>query len=75
MKDFETHPRGTGAELVACRELARTIEQLTKQYGAGILPIDIMQAYNKLKEVYTKQFEMENMEGSIHRLYVMHDQM
>lgn len=61
MKDFETHPRGTGAELTACRELARTIEQLTKQYGNSILPIDVMQAYAKLTEVYAKQLETEKM--------------
>ena len=61
MRDFETHPRGTGAELIACRELARTIEQLTKQYGTGILPIDVIQAYAKLKDVYAKQFETENV--------------
>lgn len=59
MRDFETHPRGTGAEIVASRVLARTIEQLTNQYGNGILPIDVMQAYNKLKDVYAKQLEME----------------
>ena len=59
MRDFETHPRGTGAELTASRVLARTIEQLTKQYGNRILPIDVMQAYAKLKDVYNKQIEME----------------
>jgi len=59
MNDFETHPRGTTAELAASRMLARTIEQLTKQYGTSILPIDVMQAYAKLKEVYAKQFGTE----------------
>ena len=61
MRDFETHPRGTGAELTASRGLARVIEQLTHQYGNGILPINVMQAYNKLKEVYNKQLETENI--------------
>jgi len=61
MRDFETHPRGTGAELTACRELARVIEQLTHQYGNRILPVDVMQAYNKLKDVYERQLEMEKV--------------
>ena len=59
MSDFETHPRGTAAELTASRVLARTIEQLTKQYGTGILPIDVIQAYAKLNDVYAKQFGTE----------------
>lgn len=61
MTDFEVHPRGTGAEIVASRALARAIEQLTKQYGNRILPIDVMRAYNKLNEVYTQQFETEKV--------------
>lgn len=59
MEDFEVHPRGTSEEIKASRALAKTLEQLTEQYGENILASDVRNAYNKLRKVYAKQIEME----------------
>lgn len=55
MSDFEVHPIGTTTEIRLSRELARSIEQLMEQYGPGIIPESIRQAYNRLYEVYIRQ--------------------
>ena len=59
MKDFEVHPIQTRKEIIASRELARSIAQITKQYGNGIVPNSVFQAYTKLLEVYKDQLADE----------------
>ena len=59
MKDFEVHPIQTRKEIIASRELARSIAQITEQYGNGIVPNSVFQAYNKLLEVYKDQLADE----------------
>ena len=51
MSDFETHAIGTTREIQLSRELAKSIEQITKQYG-GVVPESVMRAYNRLVEHY-----------------------
>ena len=60
MKDFEVHPRGTAEEIKLSRALAKEIEQITHQYG-GVVPHNVMLAYNRLLAHYTKQIEYEEM--------------
>jgi hypothetical protein len=59
--DFETHPRGTTAELKASRELAQEIKLTIEQYSPGIIPHNILQAYNRLYGQYIKQMQQEDM--------------
>lgn len=59
MKDFEVHPIFTSKEIIASRELAGAIKQITEQYGIGIVPHSVFQAYSKLLEVYKDQMESE----------------
>jgi hypothetical protein len=54
MNDFETHPRGTIAEIQASRKLANTIDLVTQQYGRGIVPHEVWNAYQELCNVYNK---------------------
>ena len=61
MKDFEVHPRGTAEEIALSRALANQIEQITHQYG-GVVPHNVMLAYNKLCDHYMKQIQYEEME-------------
>jgi hypothetical protein len=56
MNDFETHPKGTSEEIRLSRALANEIEQITHQYG-GVVPHNVVLAYNKLVEHYTKQLQ------------------
>lgn len=56
MRDFETHPRGTHAEIVASRALAREIQEVVEQYG-NVIPHGVMEAYKKLNDIYVKQLE------------------
>ena len=56
MNDFETHDIGTTREIQLSRELAKSIEQITKQYG-GVVPESVMRAYNRLVEHYNWQQE------------------
>lgn len=56
MPDFETHPRGTHAEIVASRALAREIQEVVEQYG-NVIPHGVMEAYKKLNDIYVKQLE------------------
>lgn len=58
-KDFEVHERGTAAELKAARELVHAIEQNIEQWGEGIIPHDILQAYKRLYGQYVKQLQSE----------------
>lgn len=58
MSDFETHPRGTAKEITLSRDLAREIEQVTRQYG-NVVPENVLNAYYKLKEHYALQIETE----------------
>jgi hypothetical protein len=55
MSDFEVHAIGTFEEIKASRELARAIEQITIQFGNGIVPHSVFQAYQKLLAVYNLQ--------------------
>lgn len=59
MSDFEVHERGTSAELKASRELANVIEQTIKQWGEGIIPVDVLQAYKRLRNHYVKFLQSE----------------
>jgi len=59
MSDFEVHERGTAAELKASRELATTIEQAIDQWGEGIIPRDVLQAYKRLRGQYIRNLQSE----------------
>jgi hypothetical protein len=61
MKDFEVHPIGTAEEIRLSRVLANEIEQITHQYG-GVVPHNVILAYNKLYEHYMKQIQNEEMQ-------------
>jgi hypothetical protein len=61
MSDFEVHPIGTTMEIKYSRELANAIEQITYQYGNGIVPEPVLRAYLKLRQHYTMQIESENL--------------
>lgn len=56
MSDFEVHPIGTTREIQLSRDLAREIEQVTRQYG-NVVPENVLNAYYKLKEYYALQNE------------------
>jgi hypothetical protein len=58
MSDFEVHPIGTTEEIRLSRALAREIQQITEQYG-GVVPHNVMTAYNKLYECYIKHIKEE----------------
>ena len=57
--DFEVHERGTALELKASRELAREIEQAIEQWGEGIIPLNILQAYKCLCGQYIRSIQSE----------------
>ena len=59
MSDFETHARGTYAEIRQSRELANAIQQLMDQYGEGIIPHSILVPYKKLYQLYQLQMVSE----------------
>ena len=61
MSDFEVHPIGTSTEIRYSRELANAIEQITYQYGNGIVPNSVLSAYLKLRQHYAVQIESENL--------------
>jgi hypothetical protein len=61
MKDFEVHPIGTYTEIKYSRELANAIEQITQQYGNGIVPNSVLNVYLKLKQHYAIQIATENL--------------
>jgi hypothetical protein len=58
MSDFEVHPIGTAQEIKLSRDLAREIDQVTRQYG-NVVPENVLNAYYKLKEYYALQIETE----------------
>lgn len=57
MPDFETHEIGTARELALSRELVAQIKQITEQFGDGIVPHNVFQAYSKLMYFYEQQKE------------------
>lgn len=57
--DFEVHERGTTAELKASRELATEIQQTIEQWGEGVIPQNILQAYKRLYGQYVKHIQSE----------------
>lgn len=59
MKDFEVHERGTAAELKAARELATEIQQTIEQWGEGVIPTNVLQAYKRLYGQYVKFLQSE----------------
>ena len=61
MKDYEVHPIGIFNEIKYSRELANAIEQITEQYGKGIVPNSVFNAYSKLKAHYNVQLELKNL--------------
>ena len=58
MSDFEVHDIGTAREIKLSRDLAREIDQVTRQFG-NVVPENVMNAYLKLKEHYALQIESE----------------
>jgi len=58
MSDFETHQVGTFKEIKLSRDLAREIDQVTRQYG-NVIPENVMNAFYKLKEHYAVQIGSE----------------
>ena len=61
MNDFETHPRGTADEIKCSRELADAIKQLIDSHGPGIVPVNVLQAYNRLYGQYVRQSQMNSL--------------
>jgi hypothetical protein len=61
MSDFEVHPIGTSTEIKYSRELVKAIEQITYQYGDGIVPKSVFNAYLKLKHHHDVKLESENL--------------
>jgi hypothetical protein len=61
MSDFEVHPIGTYTEIKYSRELANEIELITQQYGNGIVPNSVLNAYLKLRQHYAVQIATENL--------------
>jgi hypothetical protein len=59
-KDFEVHPIGTTEEIRLSRQLSSAIEQITNQYGDGIVPNSVFKAYKELTDYYAVQIEREN---------------
>lgn len=59
-KDFEVHPIGTANEIKLSRQLSSAIEQITQQYGDGIVPHSVFKAYKELTDYYAIQIEMEH---------------
>lgn len=59
MTDFETHPRGTNTEIRLSRQLANEIEQAAQQWGFGVLPQNVINAYHELRQHYAMQIESE----------------
>ena len=59
MKDFEVHPIGTFTEVKLSRELVHAIEQVTQQYGTGIIPTSVLTAYMELRNHYAIQIESD----------------
>lgn len=61
MSDFETHPIGTATEIRCSRELARAIQEWVGIEGNDVLPVNVLQAYNKLCGQYIRQIQMESL--------------
>jgi hypothetical protein len=59
-KDFEVHPIGTTEEIRLSRQLSSAIEQITYQYGNGIVPESVFRTYKQLNDYYAVQIEREN---------------
>jgi hypothetical protein len=51
-KDFEVHPIGTAEEIRLSRQLSSAIEQITYQYGDGIVPETVFRTYKQLTDYY-----------------------
>lgn len=62
MSKFESCPAGTFEEIRLSRELVREMEQMIEQYGKGIFPISVLQAYNRLYGHHIKMIQKENYE-------------
>lgn len=61
MIDFETHPRGTNEEIRLSRQLANEIEQAAQQWGLGVMPQNVINAYHELRKHYAIQIETEHL--------------
>ena len=59
--DFEVLPRGSIQELKLSRELVAAIEQITSQFGTGIVPHSVFTAYAKLRDHHAIRMESENL--------------
>ena len=47
--DFEVHPIGTFQELEHYKKIVNSIQQITEQYGNGIVPEPVFRTYSELK--------------------------
>jgi hypothetical protein len=59
-KDFEIHPIGTTEEIRLSRQLSAAIAQITHQFGDGIVPQSVFNAYKQLTDYYAVQIGREN---------------
>lgn len=59
--DFEVHSIGVARELKLSRELADTIQQMTEQFGEGIVPYSVLEAYQRLRAHHAWQVETETI--------------
>jgi|GEM_PF-3067275 len=60
MNDFEVHPIGTAIEIKLSRDLARSIDEIIKQYGE-VIPQPVRAAYNRLNTHYQYQMQSEEL--------------
>lgn len=59
--DFEVHPRGTADEIRLSRELMKAMQTEMESYGAGLFPVPVQQAYNRLYGQYIRQIQSEEL--------------
>lgn len=57
--NFEVHEIGTARELRLYRKLLSEIDQLSFQYGEGIIPNALHNTIKELKRFYEKQLHEE----------------
>jgi len=63
--DFEVHEIGTALELKLCRALVEDMNQVSKQYGRGILPSNVVDKLNKLNAFYADIINNKGYENGI----------
>lgn len=61
MSDFETHTPGTATELRLSRVLVNVMAQNMEHWGRGIMPHDVLLAYDRLKAHHDQQIGSGNL--------------